>query len=99
MPSVLYVCRQDADNIAAFAVDDASGRLTPRGETAAPGGPSVTALGAGGRVLYVGHRTRPAISTYRIDPAGGGLSLQGSVPADDPPTYLAPDRSGRYLLS
>jgi 6-phosphogluconolactonase len=99
MPSALYVCLQDDDKIAVFAIDAASGRLTPQADSAAAGGPSVTALSHDRRVLYVGHRTRPAISTYRIAPATGALSLLGSVPVADPPTYLAPDRTGRFLLS
>ncbi len=98
MPSVLYVCLQDEDKIAAFALDEGSGRLTRRGETAVAGGPSVMAVSQDRRVLYVGTRTAPAISSFRIDPETGGLSLLATVPQSDAPTFLAPDRTGRYML-
>ena len=98
MPDKLYVCLQDDDKIAAFAIDSDSGRLTRQGETVTPGGPSVTAISPDRRVLYVGHRTQPAISSFRIDPASGGLSLLATVPQAHAPTFLAPDRSGKYML-
>lgn len=98
MPDTLYLCLQDDDRIAAFAIDPDSGRLTRRAETSAAGGPSVMALSPDRRTLYVGHRTRPAILSYRIDPASGGLSQLASAPQADAPTFLAPDHTGRYLL-
>jgi 6-phosphogluconolactonase len=98
MPDKLYVCLQDDNRIVGFAIDAESGRLTPQGETAAPGGPSVTALSPDRRVLYVGHRTEPAISSFRIDPADGALSLLATVPQMHAPTFLAPDRRGKYML-
>jgi 6-phosphogluconolactonase (cycloisomerase 2 family) len=98
MPDALYVCLQDEDKIVAFAIDGDTGRLTPRAEAPASGGPSVMAVSPDRKTLYVGHRTRPAISSLRIDHAGG-LSLLGTVPQADAPTFLAADRAGRYLLS
>ena len=98
MPDMLYVCLQDDDKIAAYAIDAQSGGLTRQGETAAPGGPSVTAVSPDRRVLYVGHRTEPAISSFRIDPGTGALSLLATAPQTHAPTYLAPDRSGKFML-
>lgn len=98
MPDALYVCLQDDDQVAAFAIDADSGRLTRQGDTAAPGGPSVSAISPERRVLYVGHRTEPAISSFRIDPASGALSLLATVSQTHAPTFLAPDRSGKYML-
>jgi 6-phosphogluconolactonase (cycloisomerase 2 family) len=40
----LYVCLQDDDKIAAFAVEPDSGRLTPQAEVPVAGGPSVVAI-------------------------------------------------------
>ncbi len=99
MPHALYVCLQDEDRIAAFAIDADSGRLTPQAATPAAGGPSVLAISPDRRTLYVGHRARPAISSFRIDPDGGGLAPLGTVSSEHAPTFLAPDRTGRYLLS
>src|ERR1700722_8118281 len=98
MPSMLYVCLQDADAIRAFTIDAGSGRLTAGGETPAPGGPSVTALSLDGRVLYVGQRDGPTISSYRIDPRSGALSSLGTASVSDAPTFLFPDRTGKFLL-
>jgi 6-phosphogluconolactonase len=98
MPYSVYVCLQDEDKIAAFAMDAGSGQLTPQAEVPARGGPSVMALSPDRRTLYVGHRTQPTISSFRIDPDSGGLTLLGTVVPAHAPTFLAPDRAGRYLL-
>jgi 6-phosphogluconolactonase len=98
MPYALFVCLQDDDKIAAFAIDAETGRLTPQTEVAAAGGPSVMASSPDRRTLYVGHRTRPAISSFRIDQSNGGLTLLGTVSQEHAPTFLAPDRVGKYLL-
>ncbi len=98
MPCALYVCVQDDDKIASFAIDSESGGLTPQAEVPAAGGPSVLAISPDRRTLYVGHRGRPAISSFRIDRATGRLTLQGTVSQEHAPTFLASDRTGRYLL-
>ena len=99
MPSSLYVCLQDEDKIAVFAIDADSGQLTRQAEIAASGGPSVMAISPDRRVLYLGHRAQPAISSFRIDQNTGALSPQGTVSAEHAPTFLATDRTGRFLLS
>jgi len=99
MPHALYVCLQDEDKIAAFAMDADTGQLTARAAVPAPGGPSVMAISSDRQVLYVGHRTSPAISSFRIDQETGGLRQQGTISQQHAPTFLAPDRTGRYLLS
>ena len=98
MPYALYVCLQDDDKIAAFAIDAETGRLTPQTGVQATGGPSVMAGSPDRRTLYVGHRTRPAISSYRIDQSNGRLTLLGTVSQEHAPTFLVPDRVGKYLL-
>jgi 6-phosphogluconolactonase len=99
MPSSLYVCLQDEDKIAVFAIDADTGRLTRQAEVAASGGPSVMAISPDRRVLYLGHRAQPAISSFRIDQNTGALSPHGTVSAEHAPTFLATDRTGRFLLS
>jgi 6-phosphogluconolactonase len=98
MPHALYVCLQDDDKIAAFAMAEDTGQLTPKAEIPAAGGPSVLAISPDRRTLYAGHRTQPAISSFRIDPATGSLTPQGTIAQEHAPTFLAPDRTGRYLL-
>jgi 6-phosphogluconolactonase len=98
MPHAVYVCLQDEDKFAAFAMAAETGGLTPQAAVPAAGGPSVMAISPDRRMLYVGHRTRPAISSFRIDQKTGALTLLGTVAQDHAPTFLAPDRTGRYLL-
>jgi 6-phosphogluconolactonase len=98
MPQALYICLQDDDKIAVFAIDAEIGRLTPQTEVAIPGGPSVMASSPDRRTLYVGHRTRPAISSFRINQSTGSLTLLGTVSQEYAPTFLATDRNGKYLL-
>ncbi len=98
MAHALYVCLQDDDKIAAFAIDADSGRLTPQPEVPVAGGPSGLAISPDRRVLYVGLRTKPAISIYRIDQRSGTLRLLGTVAQEHAPTFMAPDRTGKYLL-
>ncbi len=97
MPTSLYVCLQDDNKVASFALDADTGRLTPQAEVPAAG-PSVMAISPDRRTLYVGHRTQPAIASFRIDPRTGGLALLGTVATAHAPTFLAPDHTGRYLL-
>ena len=99
MPDVLYVALQDSDTIVSFGVDAAAGKLVPRGETPAAGGPSVFGVGPDRRVLHVGYRGTPAIESCRIDSASGALTSLGRVALEQAPTYLATDRMGKYLLS
>jgi len=99
MPYALYVCMQDDEKIAGFAMDPETGELSLRAELPVAGGPSVMALSPDRQTLYVGTRTVPAISTYRIDQLTGGLTLQGMASTEHAPTFLAADRTGRYLLS
>jgi Lactonase, 7-bladed beta-propeller len=98
-PDALYVCLQDEDKIAAFALDADTGQLTRQAEVAASGGPSVLAVSPDRRVLYVGHRSVPAISSFRINQETGALTPHGTVLPKHAPTFLATDRAGGFLLS
>src|SRR5215213_1050547 len=99
MLDVPFVCLQDEDKIASFAIEAATGALTRQADLRVAGGPSVLALSPDRRVLYLGTRDPAAILSFRIDPETGALTSQGSVAAADAPTFLAPDRTGRHLLS
>jgi 6-phosphogluconolactonase len=99
MPYALYVCLQEENKIAAFAVDADTGRLTLQAEVPASGAPAVLAISPNRNVLYVGHRVHPAISCFRIAHDTGGLTSQGTVSVEHAPTFLATDRTGKYLLT
>src|SRR5260370_13799087 len=98
MPDVLYVGLQDDDKIVSFGLDAGAGKLHPRAETPAVGGPSVFAVSPDRRVLYVGYRGTPAIESCRIDPARGALTSLGRVATEYPPTHLATAPARKYRL-
>ncbi|MDA0264937.1 MAG: lactonase family protein [Chloroflexi bacterium] len=99
MPYHMYVSLQDDDKILGFSMDSETGRLSPAGETLAPGGPSSSAISPDKKTFYVGHRNSNEISSYRIDTATGALEPVNKVQLDASPTFLSLDRRGRYLLS
>ena len=99
MATYVYVAAQDDNKVSIFAMDDDSGALTPAGQQAVSGGPSLLAISPDKRTLYAGHREQPEITSYRIDPDNGGLTQTGSVIPPGQPAFLATDRAGRFLLS
>lgn len=99
MPAHLYVSLQGDDAIVRFDQDETSGRLTPRGRLAVPGGPAPMALDPGGRLLHVARRGEAKISSFRVDRASGDLTLAGTVSLATDPCFVATDRTGRFLLS
>src|SRR5262245_56735303 len=99
MSDCLYVCLQDENKIARFAMDRETGQLAAQGDVPAQGGPSVLAISPDGGVLYVGHRSVPAVSSFQIERSSGQLKLLGTVSLEHAPTFLATDGTGRYLLS
>src|SRR5205085_11243970 len=76
MPYALYVCLQDDNKIAAFAIDPENGQLSSQAEVPLAGGPSVMALSPDQQKVYVGTRSEPAISTYQIDQGTGRLTCR-----------------------
>src|SRR5215471_3282664 len=99
MPHYMYVSLQDEDKIRVFALDAATGHLTPQSEVPVAGAPSPLAISPDRKVLYVGQRNGQAISSFRINPDTGGLTQSGTVSPGAAPTFLAPDRTGKFLLS
>jgi 6-phosphogluconolactonase len=98
MPNYVYVAAQDANQLAVFTIESATGGLTPQAAVPMAGGPSLLAISPNRHCLYVGHRAVPEISSHRIDPETGELTHLGSITPPDPAGFLATDRSGRYLL-
>jgi 6-phosphogluconolactonase len=99
MPDVLYVSLQGDDKIVRFAMDPATGHLTPLGEVAVPGGPAPMAVDPTHRFLHVARRGECKLSSFRIDRTSGDLEPIGSVSVPTDPCYIAMDRKGRFLLS
>ena len=99
MPYYMYVSLQDDDRISVFGMDAGTGKLTPKSEVPADGGPSASAVSPDRKTFYQGHRGSQEISSHRIDPDTGGLTQIGRVSLQASPTFLSTDRKGRFLLS
>jgi len=81
----LYGSNRGRDTLAVFAVDPASGRLTPQGEVAAGGRtPRHFALDPSGRLLLAAHQESDSLSLLRLDasgmPATSGATAKVSRP-------------------
>ncbi|NQW23984.1 MAG: lactonase family protein [SAR202 cluster bacterium] len=99
MPNYMYVSLQDDDKILVFAMDSATGKLTPQSELSVAGGPSASTVGPDRTTFYVGLRNSQELCSYRINPDTGGLTQTSKVSVEASPTFLSTDRSGRFLLS
>ena len=99
MPYIMYVSLQGDDKLARFTLDPTTGKLTPQGEVAIPGGPAPLAVDPQRQFLYVARRGACIISSFRIAPLTGDLTPIGEVALESDPCYIATDRSGKFLLS
>ncbi len=97
----LYAASSGSDNVTAFAIDDASGALTPIGSPVTVGaGPSACVVSPDGAYLYVANKTAETVSTLSIDQGSGALTPVGSpAPTGIAPTSIAvnPDGSALYV--
>ena len=99
MPTYMFVSLQDEDKISVFAMDSGTGKLTPKSEIPAAGGPSSSTISPDRKTLYVSLRNSQEISSYRIDAGTGALTQINKVSLEAAPTFLSTDRNGRFLLS
>ena len=99
MATYVYVASTDGDQISVFSMDAATGKLTPKSEVAASGGPFLLAINPNKEYLYAGHRNVPEISSWRVDQGDGSLSKIGTITPETGPAFMSTDRKGRYLLS
>lgn len=98
--SFVYVSNADDGNIDGYALDQATGVLTPLGKTRA--GPKVMPMTASPdkRHLYAVIRSEPfTVLTYAIDPASGALRQQATAPLPDSMPYVSTDATGRFLFT
>lgn len=98
--SFVYVSNADDGTIGGYALDKATGALTPLGTTAA--GPKVMPMTVSPdkRHLYAVIRSEPfTVLTYAIDPASGALRQEASAPLPDSMAYVSTDATGRVLFT
>ena len=70
----LYVGNRGHNSIAGFAVDAATGRLTPAGHAATEAVPTAFGLDSSGTFLYSAGTATGRLSSYRVDGATGALN-------------------------
>lgn len=88
-------------NISVYALDSASGNLTPRGQTAAGSNPSFLAVDPSHRHLYAVNEGGNAgqVAAFEIDPASGALRFLNRVSSEGRgPAHLSVDATGRWVL-
>lgn len=70
----LYAPNRGHDSIACFAVDDATGRLTPRGHVPTEAVPRAFSIDPAGRFLFAAGLESGRLAAYRIDGDTGALT-------------------------
>lgn len=100
MTSAVFVSHADSGELRVFALDDATGALSPVQQVAVGGMLMPMALSPDRRRLYVARRSEPlAVAAFAIDAAEGRLTALGEAALPHSMAYIATDRSGRSLLS
>ena len=99
--AAVYVSCTDSQEIAVFALDDASGALTPVERVPLGGAVMPMAASPDRRRLYAAVRTQPfRVVTFEIDRAAGGrLRKLGESSLADSMANIDVDRSGRWLFA
>jgi 6-phosphogluconolactonase len=84
-----YVSNRGHDTIAVFAIEPASGRLTPRGHVATGGRtPRSFAIDPSGRRLYAANQDSDTIVHFALDPGTGALTPDGQVTSVGAPVCI-----------
>lgn len=76
----IYVANRGHDSIAAFKIDQTSGKLTSLGQTPTEAIPRSFSICPSGKFLYVAGEKSGRIAAYRID-AGGCLNSIAAIPS------------------
>jgi 6-phosphogluconolactonase len=92
----LYGSNRGHDSLAIFAIEPASGRLTPAGHVPIGGPwPRHFKIDASGRVLIAAHQRGGTVGFFRLDPKTGQPSPLGTTVAVDKPACVLPVPPGR----
>ncbi|MGH8795909.1 MAG: lactonase family protein [Caldimonas sp.] len=84
----LYASERRSSTLAAFAVDAASGRLTPLGSVPTEAQPRGFAVTPDGRFLVAVGQESNALARYAIDPQHGTLTALGRQPVGTNPNWV-----------
>jgi 6-phosphogluconolactonase len=92
--SFLYVGNRGHNSIAGFAVDPATGLLTPAGHIETEAVPSAFCVDPGGNFVFAAGTVTGRLASYRIDGVTGALTPLGTQPVGRRPAALAAVRLG-----
>ncbi len=96
----VYVSNALDANIDVFAMDKATGALTPVAKAEAAKVVMPMAISPTKKFLYAAIRSEPfRVLTYAIDPATGALTQKASAPLPDSMPYVSTDVTGRFLFT
>jgi 6-phosphogluconolactonase len=90
----LYVGNRGHNSIAGFAVDTATGRLTPAGHAATEAVPSAFALDPEGRFLFAAGTASGRLASYRINSETGTLTPLANLRMGQRPAAVLATRYG-----
>ncbi len=86
----LYVTNVGSNDVSAFAINTATGTLSPIGPPVAAGaGPNSVAVSRSGKFAYVSNFGSNDVSAYTINPANGALAGIGTAPTGSGPVSVA----------
>ncbi|MGK9169202.1 beta-propeller fold lactonase family protein [Inquilinus limosus] len=96
----VYVSNAADGDIDGYAMDKATGALTPLGKTKAGKQVMPMTVSPDKRHLYAVVRSQPfTVVTYAIDPASGALRQEATAPLPDSMAYVSTDAAGRFLFT
>ena len=84
----LYVSNRGHDSIAAFAIDEESGKLSVVGHRLTEPTPRVFNIDATGTLLFVGGQGSGKLATYRINQENGTLAPIGNYAVGESPMWV-----------
>ena len=84
----LYAPNRGHDSVACFAIDDATGRLTPTGRVATEAVPRAFSLDPTGSFLFVAGRDSGRLGAYRVDGSTGALTPLETYPLGQVPMWV-----------
>jgi 6-phosphogluconolactonase len=98
--SLLFVANTGSNTITTYAIDSASGALTPSAAASAQTGfsPVHLAISPSGKFLYVANQGSASISGFAVDSSGGLTPVPNSpVVVGQGPNWVTFDPSGKFL--
>src|SRR5262245_57665671 len=96
---VVYVSVAGEKRIAIYALDGATGKLTPAGGIATSAEPGALIADPARRYLFAAYRSSGELAAYRIESATGKLMHINTVPAGADPAHISTDKAGKHLFT